>query len=236
MKGYKTSIIAFLDILGFKQLINKKEFNEIREIFSSIMSDEDAVIALQIASDGDKLLDSYNNILNITEIHILSDSIVIAAPADKPEALAVVIDICNCIQQQLYDLRVPVFLRGAISKGDFYSEGNMIFGKGLVDAYLAQENYAIYPRIILSEEIVDGMIVSVHDEKELLKDEDGYYYIDTLKSYFNCLSYKELLRSEKYKRLLKYVEKQLKGYNDKRIREKYLWLRAELRNILEKLY
>lgn len=235
MKGYKTCIIAFLDILGFKQLINKKQFDTIREIFSSILSDEDATIALHIASDRDVRFDSYNKILDIKEVHILSDSIVIAAPADKPESLAVVIDICDCIQQQLYELRVPVFLRGAISKGDFYSEGNMIFGKGLVDAYLAQENYAIYPRVLLSQEIVEDMIVSVYEKKQLPKDTDGYYYLDTLKSYFDCASSNELLCSEKYKRLSKYVERQLKGYSDKRIREKYLWLKAELENIREQL-
>ena len=235
MKGYQECIIAFLDILGFKQLIHKKEFNEIREIFSSIFTDEDAVLALHIVSGGDKLFDSYNAILDIAEIHILSDSIVIAVPANKPEALAVVIDICNCVQEQLYELNIPVFLRGAISKGSFYSESNMIFGKGLIDAYLAQEKYAIYPRIILSEEIVEGRIVSVFEEKQLPKDEDGYYYLDTLKSYFDCFSLDKLLKLKSYKKISEYVELQLKGYSDKGIREKYLWLKKELRNIREQL-
>ena len=64
MKGYKTCIIAFLDILGFKQLINKKQFDTIRKIFSSILSDEDAIIALHIASDRNEMFDSYNKILD----------------------------------------------------------------------------------------------------------------------------------------------------------------------------
>ena len=235
MEGYQKCIIAFLDILGFKQLIHKKEFNEIRAIFSSIFTNEDAVIALHRANDGDESLDSYNQILKDKEIHILSDSIVIAAPSDKPEALAVVVDICNCIQQQLYELDIPVFLRGAISKGDFYSEGNLIFGEGLIDAYLAEEYYAVYPRIILSDEIVDGMIISVCEEKKLPKDKDGYYYLDTLKSYFDCDSFNDLLHSDRYKRISEYVELQLKGYGDNNVREKYLWLKAELRKIREAL-
>lgn len=45
-------------------------------------------------------------------MHVMSDSIVIAAPVGAPEALTVVIDICNVIQEQLYSLDTPIFLRG----------------------------------------------------------------------------------------------------------------------------
>ena len=41
----------------------------------------------------------YNATLRETKVHVMADSIVIAAPVGAPEALTVVIDICNVIQE-----------------------------------------------------------------------------------------------------------------------------------------
>lgn len=233
MNFYETNIIAFLDILGFKNLINTSEFDKIMEMFQSIISDKDAGVALFRATDGDATLERYNEILSVTKIHLMSDSIIVAAPFRCKEALAVVIDICSCIQETLYEFESPIFLRGAIAKGDFFLNNNVIFGKGLVDAYVAQENYAVYPRIIISPEIVENMIVSVESNyKGLPVDKDGYYYIDTLKRYFDCDTKNELLSCERYLKMKTFVQRQLKGYADSRIREKYIWLQKELGKIM----
>lgn len=232
MNSYEMNVIAFLDILGFKNLINTKEFNKIMEMFQSIISNKDAGIALFRATGGEDYLERYNEVLEVTKIHLMSDSIIVAAPYKYKEALAVVIDICRCIQESLYGFEFPIFLRGAIAKGEFFLDNNVIFGKGLVDAYIAQENYALYPRIILSPEIVEDMIVSVdNDYKGLPIDTDGYYYIDTLEKYINCNTEKELLNCERYLRIKSCIQSQLKGYADSRIREKYIWLRKELERI-----
>lgn len=229
MNSYETNIIAFLDILGFKNLINTKEFDKIKEIFQTIISEKDAGIALVRATGGDLSLEQYNEILSSTKIHLMSDSIIVAAPFKHEEALAVVIDICCCIQEALYEFEFPVFLRGAIAKGEFYLDNNIIFGKGLVDAYIAQEHFAIYPRIIISPEIAENMIVSVDENyKGLPVDKDGYYYIDTLKRYIDCNTKAELLECGRYLKIQSFVQDQLKGYADARLREKYIWLQREL--------
>lgn len=236
MNSYEKSIIAFLDILGFKNLINTEEFDKIKEIFQSIMSNKEALIALHIATDGEASLERYNEVLSATKIHLMSDSIIVAAPNKCKEALAVVIDICSCIQTILYEFESPIFLRGAIEIGDFFLDNNVIFGKGLVDAYVAQENYAIYPRIIISAEIVENMIVSMkEDYSGLPVDTDGYYYIDTLKRYINCNTKEELLNCERYIKIKECVQEKLKGYADSRIREKYIWIKKELGRILRDL-
>ena len=124
MNSYEKSIIAFLDILGFKNLINTNEFDKIKEMFQSIISDKDAGIALYRATGGDESLERYNDVLTETKIHLMSDSIIVAAPLKCEEALAVVIDICSCIQETLYAFEFPIFLRGAIAKGDFFLDDN----------------------------------------------------------------------------------------------------------------
>lgn len=233
MNSYEINIIAFLDILGFKNLINTKDFDKIKEIFRVIISDKEAGIALFRATEGDVSLERYNAVLEATKIHLMSDSIIVAAPNKCKEALAVVIDICCCIQESLYEFEFPIFLRGAIARGEFFSDDNVFFGKGLVDAYVAQESYAVYPRIIISAEIVEDMIVSVeNDYRGLPVDKDGYYHIDTLERYFHCDTKEGLLNSARFLKMKNCVQGQLKGYEDSRIREKYIWLQKELDRIL----
>ena len=110
----------------------------------------------------------------------MSDSIVVSVPCESREALAVIIDICKEIQLMLYALDEPVFLRGAIAIGQFYLNQDVMFGQAMVDAYLAQEKYSIYPRIIIADSILNNGIVSVDplndfDFNGLAEDEnDGY--------------------------------------------------------------
>ena len=65
--------------------------------------------------------------------------------------------------------------RGAIAVGDYYCNNSIAFGKGMVDAYICQENYSIYPRIILSTDIVKKLFDSSYKDDKLCLDEDGYY-------------------------------------------------------------
>ena len=46
METYSKCIVAFLDILGFKNMINTKAFEEIREIFSNVIPQSDFCLAL----------------------------------------------------------------------------------------------------------------------------------------------------------------------------------------------
>lgn len=249
---YKNCIVAFLDILGFKELVNTAECDEIINIFDSILTPQEGDIALHRATDDEAGADvNYNNALQNADIYVMSDSIVVAAE-DIPEGLAVVVDICDVIQEQLFDQDSPVFVRGAISHGDFYcgglrglggssvpeesssnlrdSGGSIAFGKGLVEAYLAQENYAIYPRIILTEDITDGRIYSLDYNKWAVDRKDGYYYIDTYERYFGNLETDENneITNEKYKRLKDYAHSYIRTYSDPRVREKYLWVERKL--------
>lgn len=172
MAEYKNCIVAFLDILGFKGIIKNVVFDDVMMIFKRIISENDAKEALKRScTEKDDSLCLYNKALEKTDIRVMSDSIVVAAPSEYKESLAVVIDICNAIQEELYELDMPIFLRGAISEGEIYIDGKLIFGKGLVDAYLAQEYYAIYPRIIVSSQICSNYIVCIDNEKVLPKDD-----------------------------------------------------------------
>lgn len=236
MKEYNEYVVAFLDILGFKNLIYDSSFDEIMKIFRNIISEKDVGRAFTRAYNvGDRVLENYNKAVIDTKIHIMSDSIVIASPDQYPESLAVVIDLCSAIQEQLYDLDNSVFVRGAISVGEFYIGNNLAFGRGMVDAYIAQENYAIYPRIIFSDKVCEGRTVSVEENRMMPKDdEDEYYFVDSLYRYLDVYDkeYEEYKDSAKFYHILSAIEKQLNGYCDRRVREKYVWLKKALENAM----
>ena len=65
----------------------------------------------------------------------------------------------------------------------------------------------------------------------LQKDEDCYWYIDTLNHYFNSNTWDDLQSSKKYKKIKQYIDKNLYGYSERRVREKYIWLQKELKRI-----
>ncbi len=243
MTDYESFIIAFLDILGFKNIVNTSSFDRVLDIFKSIITDREAVRALWHAVTDDDLSPKgegyrrYNESLKETKIHIMSDSIVVAAPDWHPESLAVVIDVCNSIQELLLHLEDPILLRGAIAVGDFYLNKNLVFGKGLVDAYWAQEKYAVYPRIIISNDITVGRRVSVDHGHDLPKDEDGYYYIDCIERYLGKeRTWEEIENSEQYLKLKNLIDRNLNGYKEDSVRRKYLWLERELERIENRGY
>ena len=162
----------------------------------------------------------------------------------------------------------PVLVRGAISKGEFFigkgtsdendvspqndeSDNILVFGKGLVDAYLAQEKYAEVPRVIVSKKVQDGNRVSLHLNVKLSNDrEDGYDYLPTLDIYLTNaidedandietedISYYENLYEDtkEYKKLRRLIDTELAEYQDISIRKKYVWLESEIQRI-KKIY
>lgn len=272
---YKEYLIAFLDILGFKKIINSSSFDEVASIFNAIYAGDskkqlldnlDNYMSLEgLCEDKNTVSNHYKESIEKAKIYIMSDSIVIATPDLYPESLAVVCDLCHAITIQLLDMESPVLLRGAVSKGEFYigkgvsnkndgeilqneeSDNVLVFGKGLVDAYLAQEKYAVVPRVIVSKSVQEGKRVSLYLDVKLSKDkEDGYEYLPTLDTYLtNAIGeeanniekkeisyYESLYQSTKeYKKMMRLIDAELAVYNDLTIRKKYVWLENEIQRI-----
>lgn len=132
---YKDKLVAFIDVLGFSDIVNNSHNDKIESYYTYLES-------------------SFKDHISKTDLQYLfiSDSIVILADESK-ENLSELTRLLTKIQCGL--LLNNIVVRGAISFGDLYvnKEGNIIVGNGLIRAYNL-ERQAINPRIILDRQLI----------------------------------------------------------------------------------
>ncbi|WP_049629165.1 hypothetical protein [Cellvibrio sp. pealriver] len=153
-QNYKERYIAFIDVLGFEKsilniknepdsyekivtaLTNISTIRELTQIVRSERSDPNAV------KDREKRED--------LRIQAFSDCIVISTNCNSIGLMAV-----TAISALIYRILFTYgfYARGAITKDLLTHSDNIVFGKGLVQAYSLEQKVAIYPRIILAQNV-----------------------------------------------------------------------------------
>jgi hypothetical protein len=76
-------------------------------------------------------------------------------------------------------LRIGVLIRGGFSFGQLYHENGVVFGEAMVDAYQLESKHAIYPRVLVSNRIIERL-TGIPDAYRtfLLQDADGRYHLN----------------------------------------------------------
>lgn len=164
---YKKYIVAYIDILGFKELINKSEINQkdfikIHDalnrfnLLKSKQSWEKARILMSVEEDVQKKIETDFYIENMVHCSCFSDGVIIAVEANEKinERCSALIALLAKISNEL--LREKITIRGAISYGNLYVDdsSDIYFGKALVEAYTLESTISKYPRIILSANLI----------------------------------------------------------------------------------
>jgi hypothetical protein len=174
-QGYLNVIVAFVDILGFRSMVEKLPAHEILRVIRSLHWASNAT-----SEDPDPS----------AQVRVFSDSVVRIAREDEPGALFSELNILR--QAQMEMAAQGVFLRGGITLGEVYWDETIIFGPALVDAYDIESHFAIVPRIVVGPSVLraikKGQIISLHDLDEelayirriLSQAEDGVWFIDYL--------------------------------------------------------
>ncbi len=121
--------VAYLDILGFKDLVKSKEHKDRKKIYEYFKLIE------EITSDLKKI-ESQKDIGAI----IISDSVTLSVPfgAEKDENIYKLRKLCIAIQKIQFKLaEKTIWLRGAISSGEAYfdSKKNQIVGPAYINAF-----------------------------------------------------------------------------------------------------
>jgi hypothetical protein len=198
---YEDRIVAFIDILGFRQMINETIKDD---IVNQDKIDILAAVLTMIKVEFEKVAED-SELPYSFMITYFSDSIVLSVRRDYNIGLLTIFEILKRIQIRLIDRKI--LLRGGVVIGKIVHQENMIFGPAMNDAYDLESKSALYPRITIDpdvmemsaseNELADGLF-SVKDfdhQKTFEMDFDNTYYID----YFtDILAYLEDGNEAKY--------------------------------------
>lgn len=226
---YKEHYVAFLDILGFKNMLDEKaSCDEIYSVFEELKKNSHTSLFYN-----GKDVTSFDDV----KYYIMSDSIVLYIPTDIEDAFLALVGTCLKLQMNLLFREKPILIRGGIAKGNLFVEGNIIFGQGLSNAYKIENDISIYPRIVFNKDLLQEAKLSnetgnkKHWEKMMIRRDDDelcfVYYLSF--AWIGDLNNIPLY----WDRVLTYCQKYLDSSYNKSIRDKYLWLKKYLVRELE---
>ena len=234
--NYEKRICCFIDILGFKKHIDETITETGEDNIKNIKSIE-SVLKLS------KKMTEDNGLAKSKIITYFSDSIVISYNYDEPGQLFyTLLDLLYVS----FELANKGYLtRGGVSIGKLLHNSKYIFGPALVDAYEIESKKAIYPRIIVSDEVIKigakhtKVGHSEDDEKQYImdllnQDSDGLYYIDYITKSssefddpeYDLYSYIQSLKNNFFSNY---------DNEDTRVREKLDWLKTKLNEYIKRI-
>lgn len=213
---YSYGYVAFIDILGFSNLILQK--NTIEDVNTMI----EFVFKF-------RYLYNTSNKLKV-KIEFFSDSIVMTIDENSNSALEQLLTAIHIASIALYK-NTGLFYRGGITKGYYHHTQSTVFGPAIIKAYQL-ENEAKYPRIIIDSEVVDSSLhcnEPLTDYLEIEKDNDGKFFYNCFIDYCrnNTLVGNKPTVNEVYESYCNEREKLIntfKKYKYTSVIDKYTWL------------
>lgn len=151
-KIVKPNIVAFLDILGYKNLLESKYKNNENKLLKIVNS-----VIIQsyetVSNLSNKTVDTLENKIHI---NTFSDNIVLNIEINEDFSVYDLLNYFRIISEisRIFTTNHNIFIRGGIELGNYYRDENFVFGSGLVKAYEA-ESKAIYPRITVSKSVLE---------------------------------------------------------------------------------
>lgn len=228
--AYEKRLILFMDILGFKEIT--EEAVKKPEVIDRVKSAINMMKEVFRAS-------GYQESRVVTQF---SDSIVVSIKVEETSGVFwFIADLANIV----LNMTIRGFLvRGGISIGNLVHDEETVMGPAMNEAYRLESQVAKYPRVILSDEIIDLSKKHRKDghsaEEEanyvkgfLKKDVDGHYFLDFL----SISAVIEACGAEidEYVPYLQTVAQLLKTNGNHKldcVRQKYEWLRLEYEEVL----
>ena len=212
-------IIAYIDLLGTKELLTKNGgYDVFKQIYFPFLI-ADRIVPIMHDLKWDKI-----------KVKIFSDNILVAYPVNNADNKNSVynsyIELGDFLKFFLSMFANKGFLfRGAITLDTLLINDLMVWGKGLSSVVYLEENIAIYPRIIISEDLLHifdsfGLTGADFEEKfSCLKDFDDCVFFDFFDYYdFECMdSLLELING--------YIEEKIQNGASPRVMQKYKWFK-----------
>lgn len=164
------SYIAFLDILGYKNLLDHDIKNG-TQIFKS------------------KMIEAFRVLDNVNQAKfahkVISDSIFLSC-SDREAAPELMATLRNVF---VAFLEKGLLIRGGVSYGEHFQNQTITYSPALTKAYLLESTIAEFPRIMVDPNIID-MFPALKDKHEVLKSGVNWYLnIANKENYENVCEY-----------------------------------------------
>lgn len=234
--NYEDRVVCFLDILGFRSHVAdtiKPDGTEAKDRTDHLIA---AFEGIRDILDIDRSEDREEK-----EVTQFSDSVVISFRANAERG--VFYSILDIMWMQVNLVLRGILCRGAVARGKFIHTQKVLFGPGMVDAYVLESRAALYPRVILDESIINlGAMAHArhhlpkHEEQSIMslleKDSDGMYYINYVTGAQSGLNDPEL-DYPNYLYCLQQIVARGVTAKDPSVAVKYRWLREKLKPHIE---
>ena len=184
---YEWAIISFIDILGFRHLVESSP----PEVVSA------ALDSLEEFTNAGKIPESDH----LPRVYSFSDSIIrvrsLLPYAQKQHPIGLLFyELLDLVRIQALLSDSGNLIRGGVTLGQISISSNRVFGPGFIEAYDIESKYARYPRIIVSQkalkelEDTDRPLSECSDrsyDKEYVRQnlrqaDDGFWFVDYLTS------------------------------------------------------
>lgn len=198
---YEHRVFAFVDILGFKNMVHTSAF--VPQEQARIMKAMEIIHSYKTLNDAGE--DGGLRKLGV-QVTTFSDSAILSYPIGFNGGLFH--SLLDLIHMQMELANIGVFIRGGVTIGLAHHDEHNAFGPAMVEAYRLESEQAVYPRIILTGQTLQaGTALSQSHwnpadmslmNSVVRQDRDGFYYLDFLRQsqeldspeddYYNWLS------------------------------------------------
>ena len=214
---YKNEYCAFIDILGFKNILDN--FDEALKFYKGFINvvQGAANVHDQMVTQVNKSVGELNKEISVedtkVEYNIFSDSIILHSN-DVFNFFFKVADVVSII------IKMGFLVRGGIGYGPHWSNangnGHFIVSQALRDAVVIEEKIAKYPRIVLDSKAIDALVASDMDifriANLLIQGEDDQWFINPF--FFNPDIRPNILM----------IKDKIIEYRQQTFHDKYLWM------------
>lgn len=177
---YQDRYVAFIDILGFKNLIDRTAGAmpsvKLEEILSALnVPSEVQLEGIVLGRIGD--LSSAGHALTS-----FSDCIAVSTEGSEKGLMNLLFHL-RAIAFQM--LRLGFLVRGGITKGALLHREGKVFGPAFIKAYELEKNKAVYPRIIIDPAISRKALeaeppINIIFKRLVRENDDGYFMVHSL--------------------------------------------------------
>lgn len=180
--------VIFLDFLGFSEAATSWDVERTFPLLDLLIGIAASKSAFSV--DGKAQEDGSYKIQIAPEITTFSDHVVASFHLfDQNIEVAGVLfpfwlDMCLSEAQRIVGtialeaLRIGLLVRGGVTVGKLYHSGGVVFGEGMVNAYLLESRVANYPRIVVSSRVYSKLPEA--NRHRLRRDKDGIWHLNYL--------------------------------------------------------